>query len=73
MLGFLAMRLALIFLAGALAAAPPERPNIIYIMADGQGYVDLGVQGHPYIRTPNIDRMAAEGVRFTDFYAQPFC
>ncbi len=60
-------------LAAGQAPPPAERPNVIYIMADDQGYGDLGVQGHPYIRTPNIDRMAAEGARFTDFYAQPFC
>ena len=60
--------------AAALGAAErPDRPNFIYIMADDQGYGDLGVQGHPYIRTPNIDRMAREGARLTDFYAQPFC
>lgn len=60
--------------SGLLGAAErPERPNFVYIMTDDQGYGDLGVQGHPYIRTPNIDRMAREGVRLTDFYAQPFC
>jgi len=64
--------LAVLFSALA-AAAPPDRPNVVYIMADDQGYGDLGVQGHPYIRTPNIDRLAREGVRLTDFYAQPFC
>jgi arylsulfatase A-like enzyme len=42
-------------------------------MADDQGWADLGVQGSPYIRTPHIDRMARQGVRLTDFYAQPFC
>ena len=69
------LRLVLIalILAAAGAAQRPERPNLVYIMADDQGYGDLGVQGHPYIRTPNIDRMAREGARLTDFYAQPFC
>ncbi|MCB1022387.1 MAG: sulfatase-like hydrolase/transferase, partial [Acidobacteria bacterium] len=64
---------AALLAVGAAAAQRPERPNFIYIMADDQGYGDLGVQGHPYIRTPNIDRIAREGVRLTDFYAQPFC
>lgn len=69
------MRFLWLLLAGALGALAqtPERPSIILILADDQGYYDLGVQGHPSIRTPNIDRMAAEGIRFTDFYAQPFC
>lgn len=55
------------------AAERPARPNFVLVFTDDQGYADLGVQGHPYIRTPNIDRMAREGARFTDFYAQPFC
>ncbi|MGH8248384.1 MAG: sulfatase-like hydrolase/transferase, partial [Gammaproteobacteria bacterium] len=49
-------------------------PNIIVIMADDLGYGDLGCYGHPSIRTPNLDRMAAEGMRFTDFYSSaPVC
>lgn len=48
-------------------------PNFIIIYADDQGWGDLSSYGNPYIRTPHIDRMATEGVRFTDFYAQPFC
>ncbi len=47
----------------------PSRPNIIYIMCDDMGYGDLGCYGQPYISTPNIDRMAAEGIRFTQAYA----
>ena len=50
-----------------LAAA--DRPNIVIIYADDLGYGDLGCYGHPTIRTPNLDRMAAEGMRFTDFYS----
>ena len=46
-------------------AAPP---NIVIILADDMGYGDLSCYGHPSIRTPNLDRMAAEGMRFTDFY-----
>ncbi len=47
----------------------PRKPNIIVIMADDLGYGDLGCDGGTIIRTPNLDRMAAEGTRFTDFYA----
>ena len=71
-------RLALSAAATALACdnklsetpAPAERkPNIIYIMADDLGYGDLGCYGQIMIETPNIDRLAARGVRFTDHYA----
>src|SRR5258708_2611608 len=47
----------------------PRRPNIILIVADDLGYGDLGCYGQTRIRTTNLDRMASEGVRFTDFYA----
>lgn len=50
-----------------LAAATP--PNVIIIYADDLGWGDLGCYGHPNIRTPNLDRMAAEGMRFTEFYS----
>ncbi len=60
-------------LLASLSAEAAERPNFIYIMADDQGYGDLGVYGSPYIRTPRIDGMARDGARLTDFYAQPFC
>jgi arylsulfatase A len=56
---------------GAQTAGRP--PNFIIILADDQGYGDLGSYGHPTIRTPNIDRMAAEGQRWTSFYAAPVC
>ncbi len=56
------------------AATNPARPNIILILTDDQGYNDLGCFGSDRIKTPNIDRMAAEGMRFTDFYATaPIC
>lgn len=56
------------------ANAASRKPNIIVIMADDMGYGDLGCYGHPSIRTPNLDRMAADGLRFTDFYAgQSLC
>src|SRR5262245_37784941 len=54
-------------LAPTLAAA--ERPNVVVILCDDLGYGDLGCYGHPTIRTPNIDRMAAEGMKFTSFYS----
>ena len=50
-------------------AAKTTKPNILYIMCDDMGYGDLGCYGQPYILTPNIDRMASEGMRFTQAYA----
>ena len=46
-----------------------EKPNIIFILADDLGYGDLGCYGQQVIRTPNLDRMAAEGLKFRNFYA----
>lgn len=51
------------------AADPLKRPNIIWIMADDLGYGDLGCYGQKVITTPNLDKMAAEGLRFTQFYS----
>ena len=51
------------------AEAPSRHPNIIYILADDLGYGDLGCYGQKEIRTPNIDGLAAGGIRFTDHYA----
>ena len=52
---------------------PPPRPNIILVMTDDQGWAQVGFHGNPYIRTPTLDRLAAEGTEFTQFYVEPKC
>ena len=59
---------------GALAATAAQRPNIVIILADDLGYGDLACYGHPRFKTPNLDRMAAEGAMLTQFNSpSPFC
>ncbi|HSW45340.1 MAG TPA: arylsulfatase [Phycisphaerae bacterium] len=60
---------ALLFCVLSGCASTRERPNVIFILADDLGYGDLGCYGQKVIQTPNLDRLAAEGTRFTDFYA----
>lgn len=59
--------------AFALASPAAAKPNLIVILADDLGYGDVGCFGAKDIRTPNLDRMAAEGLKLTSFYAQPIC
>jgi arylsulfatase len=64
--------------ASVIGADPaPElrgrRPNIILIMPDDMGWGDLGVHGHPLVKTPNLDRLHADSFRFTDFHVSPTC
>jgi arylsulfatase A-like enzyme len=51
----------------------PRSPNVILVLTDDQGYGDLGCHGNPVLRTPNLDRLHAESVRFTNFHVAPTC
>ncbi|MCI7311042.1 MAG: arylsulfatase [Prevotella sp.] len=63
------LALAVTALLPASALAAQKKPNIIYIMCDDMGYGDLGCYGQPFIHTPHIDRMASQGMLFTQAYA----
>src|SRR5262245_63037194 len=71
----LLVRGALMFYSGAAFAAGAARPpNILFLVADEYRHDCLGVAGHPIVKTPNFDRLAREGVRFTQAYvASPVC
>ena len=58
----------------ANASAKTQKPNIILILADDLGYADLGCYGNSHVQTPHLDRMASNGMRFTDFHSNgPMC
>lgn len=64
---------ALLTFASGRAAPAATRPNIILILADDLGWADVGCYGNTFNETPHIDRLAQQGVRFTQFYAGPVC
>ena len=73
---FLGLNLMLVLALSSLTwgQSSNRQPNIIFILADDLGYGDVGAYGQTKIRTPHIDRLAAEGIKFTDFYAgSPVC
>jgi arylsulfatase A-like enzyme len=65
----------LVCLLPVLASAdlPGKRPNILFILTDDQGYGDLSVHGNPVLRTPNIDKLHGESLRFTNWHNSPTC
>src|SRR5262245_16470004 len=76
MLRFVVSLVVACLVAGACPAAddPGRKPNVVIILADDMGYGELGCYGHPRFKTPHLDRMAAEGVRLTQFNTpMPFC
>jgi arylsulfatase A-like enzyme len=65
---FSVFTLLFLLIAAKARAADATRPNIIFILADDLGYTDVACFGSKYYETPNIDRLAAEGMRFTNGY-----
>ncbi|MEM1226333.1 MAG: sulfatase-like hydrolase/transferase [Planctomycetota bacterium] len=70
-LGFYVVMVAQVVSGWALPAA--ERPNVILIMTDDQGYGDIRSHGNPLIDTPNLDQLASDGARFDRFFVSPLC
>ncbi|MGJ8656576.1 MAG: sulfatase-like hydrolase/transferase [Akkermansiaceae bacterium] len=61
------------FCVSAMTLTAETKPNVILVMTDDQGYGDLGCHGNSILKTPELDRLHAESVRFTDFHVSPFC
>lgn len=59
--------------AVALNARTAQRPNIVFVLTDDQGYGDIACLGNPVVKTPNLDRLHGESVRFTDYHVSPTC
>ena len=61
--------LACLLLSSTALCASSKRPNFLVLFADDMGYGDMSCTGHPTLKTPNIDRLAADGMRFTQWYS----
>jgi arylsulfatase len=61
------------FASSGFADHAAKQPNIVLVMPDDMGWGDIAAHGNPLIRTPNLDRLHAQSVRFTDFHVSPFC
>ncbi len=72
-LKFLFTPLAALVLLGSATFAQPARPNIVFVLTDDQGYGDISAHGNPILKTPNLDALRAQSVRFTDFNVSPTC
>jgi arylsulfatase A-like enzyme len=59
--------------SGLRAGDFPKRPNIVLVMTDDQGYAEMACHGNPILKTPHLDRLHRESVRFTDFHVSPTC
>ena len=65
---FLAIALCPVGSSVAKSVANPDRPNVVFILTDDQRWDQLGCAGHPFLKTPNLDRLAAEGAMFRNAF-----
>ena len=65
--------IAFLLVACCLPAIAADRPNVILILTDDQGYGDIAVHGNPVLKTPNMDKLYSESVRLTDYHVDPTC
>ena len=70
---FFVVALSSALIAASDATAQDSKPNIIIVMTDDQGYPELSSHGNPILRTPHLDQLASEGLRFSDFHSSPMC
>ncbi len=63
----------ILILASAAAAAEPKHPNVLLIITDDQGYGDIGFHGNTMLKTPNLDALAKQSIRLTNFHVDPTC
>ncbi len=73
---FIILAFAIGLIAGnalAYSGDAARRPNVVVVLTDDQGYADLGCHGNPELKTPNLDRLYAQSIRFTDFHVAPMC
>ncbi len=70
---FLTLIISLVFIYCKKQKSKVQQPNVILIMTDDQGYGDLACHGNPYVKTPTLDKLYKESVRFTDFHVDPSC
>ncbi len=68
-----AIAFVIVAVCSTLLRATETRPNILFMLIDDQGYGDMSCHGNPVLKTPNMDRLHDEGVRFTDFHVSPTC
>ncbi len=59
--------------SSSISSPAAEQPNVVLIMTDDQGYGDMSCHGHPWLKTPNLDKLHSESVRLTDYHASPLC